>query len=738
MKLNEVFGDRTRICVAATQGGRAHMEDRIAVEVVRGDNGIVSYTFLAVYDGHGGGEASTFARDYLHYHLQKDPLFASDDDDDILKAIWRSFVQTHQGMQRVVDIWDKTGSGYRSTAGTTASVAIIKNGKLYVGHVGDSQITLGKRYRFQDVKTNTVQCVTSGFAITEDHKPNYDPELSRIHAVGGRVARKENVARVVWKREAPKMHPGSPTKYEYIPFLAVGRALGDLWSWNPETNKYVVSPYPDVSVYTLDPEEDVCLVLASDGLTGVLREPYLLPGMIDECEHFTSEITNADALERTKVSSFKNPARYLLQQVMQRSRARADNVSVVTVVFDHLDAVFPLGGNLVNSIGCDTSIDRLLRENPDSMLAVHTHSSYLFDTEYVPIRFNDPEYKDYKTDYEGPGFVSNADEAMAARAWDTVMEEDSVEEDAVEKVTAAIAEAPIVDHEKLWNETYATVRRMQFAEWPNDSVGKFGPDIWSEVTPISDDAVQDDSSGPVTRSRGKPNIALTGRTVKKTPSPKNKKKPIRSAADYLKSREGVAMTPSRKRTHEGQPRNSAESGLTPHISVMNVNNTKAMKVGAEAESVISLSGTLNQSYAKASSSAEPDAKNVVQIVAIDQSALVCTPQKTRSPARPNRKLTSALRMKNRTGLRNTPKLPPGVPEITIQQRSTLSRSFCEPGSPLPRSTKDPVWTPPRPRISYSTSAIDELKKTTTFDPDAQEPATKRSRLWKFLKGFIGL
>lgn len=40
--------------------------------------------------------------------------------------------------------WPKTASGLPSTAGTTASVAFIRRGKIYIGHVGDSGIILGK------------------------------------------------------------------------------------------------------------------------------------------------------------------------------------------------------------------------------------------------------------------------------------------------------------------------------------------------------------------------------------------------------------------------------------------------------------------------------------------------------------------------------------------------------------------------------------------------------------------
>ncbi len=39
--------------------------------------------------------------------------------------------------------WPKTASGLPSTAGTTASIAFIRRGKIYIGHVGDSAIILG-------------------------------------------------------------------------------------------------------------------------------------------------------------------------------------------------------------------------------------------------------------------------------------------------------------------------------------------------------------------------------------------------------------------------------------------------------------------------------------------------------------------------------------------------------------------------------------------------------------------
>ena len=42
------------------------------------------------------------------------------------------------------------------------------------------------------------------------------------------------------------------THFDEVPFLAVARALGDLWSYNSKKDVYVVSPDPDLHVYTID------------------------------------------------------------------------------------------------------------------------------------------------------------------------------------------------------------------------------------------------------------------------------------------------------------------------------------------------------------------------------------------------------------------------------------------------------------------------------------------------------
>ena len=60
----------------------------------------------------------------------------------------------------LLDTWPQTATGLPSTAGTTASVVIIRNNKMYIGHVGDSAVVIGKQSRKQFENKLIAQCVT--------------------------------------------------------------------------------------------------------------------------------------------------------------------------------------------------------------------------------------------------------------------------------------------------------------------------------------------------------------------------------------------------------------------------------------------------------------------------------------------------------------------------------------------------------------------------------------------------
>lgn len=126
----------------------------------------LEYAYFGIFDGHGGKHAAIFAKEHLMDNIVSNPYFWSENDEDVLKAIKEGFLTTHQAMFKVLgkmcaintipcireivnklllklDTWPKTMSGLPSTSGTTASIAFIRRGKIFTGHVGDSGIVLG-------------------------------------------------------------------------------------------------------------------------------------------------------------------------------------------------------------------------------------------------------------------------------------------------------------------------------------------------------------------------------------------------------------------------------------------------------------------------------------------------------------------------------------------------------------------------------------------------------------------
>ncbi|PIO72293.1 protein phosphatase 2C [Teladorsagia circumcincta] len=305
--------------------------------------------------------------------------------------------------------WPRTASGYPSTAGTTVSIAILRNGKLYTGHVGDSAIILLRRaYR----KDNSEDLVPH--RLTVDHKPESEDEQARIRVAGGSVALKSGVARVVWTR--PLKHHIGPvrrsTPTESIPFLAVARSLGDVWSYCEDTKEFVVSPEPDLAVQELT-GDDVCLVLASDGLTNVLG-PIQVAAVVDEEESVTQIGVDRceDLVYRSKHT---NLARVLVANAFRNWRhLRADNVTAIAVMFDSPYADLPVDHACVEEyIGINESIDKLFIDDPECMVRISPTSTLKLLTYRTPILYRgarDPNFS--IVDYHGPGFITHTEERL--------------------------------------------------------------------------------------------------------------------------------------------------------------------------------------------------------------------------------------------------------------------------------------------------------------------------------------
>ncbi|KAK3598987.1 hypothetical protein CHS0354_024663 [Potamilus streckersoni] len=328
---NYKIGMNLRVTEDSDQGGRRYMEDHHSLRFVKNDEGGFEFAYFGIFDGHGGAEASRYARDHLLNEITKYDKFWSEKDDDILFAVKEGFLDTHYGMWKEVDKWPKTASGLPSTSGTTASIGIIKNSKLYIGHVGDSAIVLG----YDDSRSDKYIRPRSEM-LTMDHKPSDPEEKRRIEESGGQVVAKAGVQRVVWNR--PRTNHKGPirrsTLIDKIPFLAVARSLGDLWSYNYLNEQFVVSPEPDVSVHELKPGRDRCLIIGSDGLWNMVTSEEAVSLVVDLEYQFEYKIIHDMSVP---VSYWINPAQRLVQRALQKWKARnlkADNTSCMVVLID--------------------------------------------------------------------------------------------------------------------------------------------------------------------------------------------------------------------------------------------------------------------------------------------------------------------------------------------------------------------------------------------------------------------
>ncbi|UXI14248.1 protein phosphatase 1D [Sarcoptes scabiei] len=335
---------RMRISMSTHQGGRKYMEDEYSIvhyqapqpceDRNKSDLSLKkSFMFFGVFDGHGGDMAARFSRKHLCRNIVRQKMFWSDNDDEVCLAIHKGFLRTQKEMLKELGSWPKTTYGLPSTAGTTASIIFLMNGKYYTGHVGDSRIVLGRRMK----DSNSYWALP----LTQDHKPDSPEELQRIQSAGGQVANKSGVNRVVWNRPrppSPKLYNGpdfddSTPKYDSIPFLAISRSLGDLWSLNRNLNKFIVSPEPDVNMIPIDPD-DCCLILASDGLWNMVNSKTAM----DIVQNFEMEESLSDDRSSTILQEPQNShSKKILDLCMNRwtkAKYRADNVTIMVVMID--------------------------------------------------------------------------------------------------------------------------------------------------------------------------------------------------------------------------------------------------------------------------------------------------------------------------------------------------------------------------------------------------------------------
>lgn len=227
-------------------GQRQSFEDTHVI--LKPFGGYKDKSFFAIYDGHGGKEASEMASKLLHTIL----LAAIKKCKDIPDALDKAFIETDKQIEE---------AGIES--GTTAVVALIEGQNLFVANAGDSRAVLDRGE-------------LGVRRLSHDHKADDPDEAKRVEALGGWVS--------------PATEGFDVARVNGI--IAIARSLGD-----KELGEFV-SAKPYISETKLT-KGDKRLILACDGVWDVMTDEDAV-GLISKVAdpQKASEILKNEALRR--------------------------------------------------------------------------------------------------------------------------------------------------------------------------------------------------------------------------------------------------------------------------------------------------------------------------------------------------------------------------------------------------------------------------------------------------------
>lgn len=210
---------------------------------------------ICVLDGHG--EHGDSVSSYFASHLASRMFNHDKWETDIRVAVREAILSCEEDVLNMHRV-DTDFSG------TTLSMAIVREDKLFGVNIGDSRVIVGK-----NASSNGVLNVIAE-EFTHDHKPDTPAERERIIQAGGRVFAVQYDDGI---DGPPRVWLGNMD----VPGLAMSRSLGDTVAHTAG-----VTSEPDFTERTLDPESDKFLVVATDGLWEFMTNEECVAMMVED------------------------------------------------------------------------------------------------------------------------------------------------------------------------------------------------------------------------------------------------------------------------------------------------------------------------------------------------------------------------------------------------------------------------------------------------------------------------
>ncbi|KAI9124306.1 hypothetical protein K1719_005606 [Acacia pycnantha] len=301
-----------------------------------------SATYIGVYDGHGGPEASRFVNKRLFPHLQK---FASEQGGLSADVIKKAFKATEDEflhlVKRTLPISPQIAS-----VGSCCLLGAISDNILYVANLGDSRAVLGRR----------------------------DTERKKYPVVAERLSTDHNVAVEEVRKEVEALHPDdshivvlSRGVWRIKGIIQVSRSIGDVYLKRPDfyrdpvfqqfgnpvpLKRPVMTAEPSILIRELEPE-DLFLIFASDGLWEQLSDQAAVEIVF---KHPRAGIAKRLVRAAVQEAAKKREMRYDDIKKIDKGIRRHfhDDITVIVIYLDNQKGS-PYDRSKPNAVGCTSA-----------------------------------------------------------------------------------------------------------------------------------------------------------------------------------------------------------------------------------------------------------------------------------------------------------------------------------------------------------------------------------------------
>lgn len=291
-------------------GKRNNQEDRFVVspQIYNGE-----YAFFGVFDG----TVKEYASDFIHKNildcLLTAPSFAKFDAlGDAEKAtpegsqlLKHCLTETYAAVDDKLLAWAREHENHYSSTTSVTVLIHLPTRRLFVAHIGDSKIILGKVVMSKADPNKPPVGHLVGNSLTTDHKPDMPEERKRIESCGGSLTYLHG--------GKPFIRGGDFSQRKHAMQLNYSRAFG-----GKDLKMYGLSSVPDVNEVQLEKNRERMVILGSDGIWDVIDPD--------------TSVRIAEHAQQQQLSPSEELCKMALRNHV--SKGSADNVTAICCFFD--------------------------------------------------------------------------------------------------------------------------------------------------------------------------------------------------------------------------------------------------------------------------------------------------------------------------------------------------------------------------------------------------------------------